>query len=99
MDGVNLQASMHNLTQVDRLQNEEHTAPIANQDRNAQAAKEEAAKRVQMPVEPDSVEEKRIDAENHKAKIKEKRKKRKKEEKEKKKNIGTNTGRFIDFNA
>ena len=63
MNGVNFQASFHNLTQVDKIQQDEHHAPVAKQDQNAEAAKEEAAKRIDMPTEPDEPEGKAVDPE------------------------------------
>ena len=51
MNGVNLQASMHNLSQMDRHQHEVHRAPVENQVQNADAEREQAARRVDMPVE------------------------------------------------
>lgn len=62
MSGVNVQISMTNLTQVDRHQNDLHRMPGVHQEQNAQIAHEAAQKRIQMPVEADAVEKKRIDA-------------------------------------
>lgn len=66
MSGVNVQISMTNLTQVDRHQNDLHRMPGVFQEQNAQTAHEAAQKRVQMPIEADAVEKKKIDAKNQK---------------------------------
>jgi hypothetical protein len=61
MNGLNFQASVSNLTQVDRFQQGSHRLPMVNQEQNAQIAQDEASKRVTIPLQPDKVEGKKID--------------------------------------
>ena len=100
MNGVNFQASFHNLTQVDKIQQDEHHAPVAKQDQNAEEAKEEAAKRIDMPTEPDETEGKVIDPENKKKNPGQRRRKKKKKKKAKRApDRRRDRGRFVDFSA
>ncbi len=98
VDGMNLQASMHNLTQMDKIQQDSHNTPILNQDKNAEAAKEAAAQRITKPNEAEETEEKTIDPDNRK-KDANRNKKKKKKKKRKPSNRGGDTGHFIDFSA
>lgn len=101
MNGVNFQASFHNLTQVDRVQQDEHHAPIVKQDQNAEEAKEEAARRIDMPTQPDEPEGKIVDPENKKENPKQRRKKKKKKKGKPKRppDRRRDRGRFVDFSA
>lgn len=99
VDGMNLQASMHNLTQMDKFQQDSHHTPIVNQEKNAEAAKEKAAQRIDKPMEPDETEEKTIDPENRRKDARRNQKKKKKKKKTKPPNRGEDTGHFIDFSA
>ena len=100
MNGVNFQASFHNLTQVDKIQQDEHHAPVAKQDQNAEAAKEEAAKRIDMPTEPDEPEGKVVDPEAKKENPGRRRKKKKKKKQAKRApDRRRDRGRFVDFSA
>ena len=101
MNGVNFQASFHNLTQVDKLQQDEHTTPIVKQDQNAEKTKEEAAKRIDMPTQPDHTEGKVVDPTNKKEHQGQrgKKKKKKKEQQKRSPDLGKNRGRFVDFSA
>lgn len=56
-----MQISVSHLTQVDRHHDNMHRTPIIHQVQNAQRAEDEAARRMNMPVEPDAVEKKSID--------------------------------------
>ena len=75
MSEINMQLSVTQLTQMDRHQNDAHRTPTIHQEQNAQLAHEEATRRLAMPVEPDTVEKKRIDPEG---KQKDRNKRRKK---------------------
>jgi hypothetical protein len=100
MNTVNLQASINNLTQVDRVQQAEHRAPMANQVQNAAVAAEEAQQRVNTPVQPDQVEGKVIDPKDER---REKRARQGKKERSRgnkpKHDPPSKTGYFIDLNA
>jgi hypothetical protein len=50
MNGLNFQASVSNLTQMDRHQHDAHRAPVENQEQNARQARDEAARRLVMTV-------------------------------------------------
>lgn len=99
MNEMNIPASMHNLTQMDRIQQNQHNAPISNQAQNAEKAKEEAARRIDMPVEPDQVEGKIINPDDKKEGNFQKGKKKKKKNKKQQLDMEGDTGRFIDFSA
>ena len=100
MNGINFQASFHNLTQVDKIQQDEHHTPVAKQDQNAEEAKEAAAKRIDMPTEPDETEGKVIDPENKKEHPgRRRRKKKKKKAVKKAPDRRKDRGRFVDFSA
>ncbi|MBN1309122.1 MAG: hypothetical protein JXA18_14455 [Chitinispirillaceae bacterium] len=79
MSEINMQLSITQLTQMDRHQNDAHRTPTVHQEQNAQLAQEEATRRLAMPVEPDTVEQKRIDPEGKRNERKEQRKKRRRE--------------------
>lgn len=59
MNEVNFQASVNNTVQMDRHQQDTARTPVVNQSQNAVIEQEEAEKRIQMPVQPDQVKEKR----------------------------------------
>ena len=98
MNGVDLQASFHNLSQMNKHQADGHTTPITNQEQNAEAAKEEAARRIDKPNEAEETEGKTIDPEKKKENNRQRRKKKKKDKRKQRKNPGS-TGRFVDFSA
>ena len=56
-----MRVSMSNLVQMDRHQADSHRGPMVNQQQNADAAREEAARRLASPTEPDKTEGKTID--------------------------------------
>lgn len=98
VDGMDLSASMHNLTQMDKFQQDSHQTPIHNQEQNQEAAKEEAARRLDMPVQPDEAEGKTINPDNRKKHPNQRKKKKKKKQKQPP-NRGGDTGHFVDFSA
>ena len=66
MNGLNFQASVSNLTQMDRHQQDLHRSPVVNQEQNAQIARDDAAQRILRPMQPDEVEEKKVDPKQRK---------------------------------
>ena len=78
MNGLNFQASVSNLTQMDRYHQETHRTPVVNQEQNAQIAQDEAARRTMMPMQPDEAEGKKIDHRQRKGDDTGKKKSRKK---------------------
>jgi hypothetical protein len=79
MNGLNFQASVSNLTQMDRFQQGAHRTPVVNQEQNAQIAMEDASRRAAMPVQPDVVVAKKIDPGQRKRDESGKKKNRKRE--------------------
>jgi hypothetical protein len=84
MNAVNLQASVNNVTQMDKFQQDQARTPVVNQDQNAAIAREEAEKRIRMPTEPEHAEGKKIDP-------RQERKNRQSRKKRQNKNIQENT--------
>ncbi len=100
MNGINFQASLHNLTQVDRIQQTGHQTPVADQQINAQQAKEDAAQRIDKPNQPDRTEEKIIDpAKGNKENTAKKRRKSKRGDKAKRPADRNNQAGHIDYIA
>lgn len=82
MSEFNVNVSHLNSVQMDRHQNDMHRGPVVYQAQNAEINKNEAEKRVKMPVQPDSAEGKTIDPDD-KRQEKEKQKKRNRQQIEK----------------
>jgi hypothetical protein len=61
MDDGDMRVSMSNLVQMDRHQTDVHRGPMVNQEQNADAARQEASRRLASPTEPDKSEGKTID--------------------------------------
>ncbi len=97
MNGLNFQASLSNLTQMDRFQHDAHRSPVINQEQNAQAAREEAMNRIIMPMEPDSVEKKKIDTGQRKRDDGKCKRNRKKEAKNLSSRNSTGNGYILDI--
>ena len=76
MSEINMQISVTHLTQMDRHQNDTHRGPMVNQAQNAQMAEDESIQRMNMPVEPDTVEKKNIDPDRKRHDRQDRRKKR-----------------------
>lgn len=91
--------SVANLPHVDRLHNESIKAPIVNQEFNAQVAKEDAAKRTEMAVEPDKADGKSIDPEDRGPTARHDRKRRKQKPPVKPPRIRPHDGSTIDVEA
>lgn len=104
MSGINFQASFHNLTQVEQLQQQNHQTPAVQHHHNAEAAQKEASLKAKIPTPPDKSENKLIDtnAQRQRTFFTKKRK-----EKKKKKNADRTrrnrkrvcTGGCIDYDA
>jgi hypothetical protein len=100
MNRASIQASLHNLTQVNRIQHNEHTTPINNQEQNANISQEKASERITKPTEAEQADGKVIDPGNaKKIRLKKKKKKKKNFRKFKKQNRSRETGRFVDFSV
>ena len=66
MDSVNVNFSVNNLPQMDRLQSDIHRTPVVHQDQNARTAEEQADLRMKMPVEAEETENKNVDPDDKK---------------------------------
>jgi hypothetical protein len=66
MNAVNLQASINNVTQMDKHQQDQSRTPIVHQDQNASIAREDAEKLIRMPIEPEHVEGRKVDGRQEK---------------------------------
>jgi hypothetical protein len=97
MNGLNFQASVSNLTQMDRFQLDAHRTPGVNQEQNAQLARDEASQRVTMPVQPDEVDGKKIDPGQRKRHQARKKKSRKGDMRLGREESGGKDGCFIDI--
>jgi hypothetical protein len=100
MNGINFQASVTNVTQMDRHQQDIHKAPSVNQEQNALIARHEAAERTMKPVQPDGTKDKKIDADERK-RDNDRNKKRHQENQGSKENGGkkSDSGFFLDIEA
>ena len=97
MNGLNFQASVYNLTQMDRVQQDAHRTPVVNQEQNAQIALDEASRRTAMPMQPDEVEGKKIDPGQRKRDDSGKKKNRKKALKNASAIAAKKNGYFLDI--
>ena len=66
MNAVNMQASVNNVTQMDKHQQDQSRAPLVHQDQNAVIAREDAEKLIRMPAEPEHAEGKKVDPRHEK---------------------------------
>jgi hypothetical protein len=99
MDGVDFQASVTNLTQMDRHQQDTVRSPGINQEQNSQIAREEAGQKAIRPTQPDEAEGKKVDPKERRRNF-DKRKERKKQgHSEGLPGKSTNSGFFLDVNA
>jgi hypothetical protein len=99
MNTVNLQSSMNNLTQVDRVQADSHRMPVTNQMQNIASAKIETDHRMQAPVQLEQSDPKNVNPDERKRVfIINKRKKQAKKHPEQRRPAGDG-GRFVDMTA
>ena len=61
MNAVNMQASVNNVTQMDKHQQDQSRTPLVHQDQNAVIAREDAEKLIRMPTEAERAEGKKVD--------------------------------------
>jgi hypothetical protein len=99
MNGIDMQASVHNLSQMDRHQSEAHRTPVVHQEGNADRAMREAAARIDMPVEPDEAEGKNADSQGRSKVFVRRRRRRREEEEEERRGRAEGRGFFVDFDA
>jgi hypothetical protein len=103
MNAVNFQASLNNLVQMDRFQQDTSKTPVVNQQQNEVISQDEAEKRIRMPVQPEQPESKIINPDQKKQESftgkKKKKDKESKENKNTKQGQSTDSGFFIDVQA
>jgi hypothetical protein len=99
MDGVNFQASVNNLTQMDRHQQDAVRTPGVNQEQNSQIARDEAAQKALRPEQPDEIEGKRVDPKQRKQDNDKRKDQKKKERGDGAPGKSTSSGFFLDVNA
>ena len=97
MNGLNFQASVSNLTQMDRYQQDAHRTPVVNQEQNAQAAQDEASQRALKPMQPDGADGKRIDPGQRRRDENSKKRNRKKGAKDASNVAMKKNGHFLDI--
>ncbi len=103
MDGMDMHASLHNLTQMDKVRQDQHQLPVAHQAQNAENEKNEAAARIDRPNEAEEAEGKIIDPKKRRDEERRRRRRQKKDELSRRqnhnKNRGQDRGRFVDFSV
>ncbi|HEX7511358.1 MAG TPA: hypothetical protein VF335_08665 [Chitinivibrionales bacterium] len=99
MDGLNLQASVSNVVQMDRHQQDIHRTPGINQEQNAEIARNVSAQRIAKPVEPDDVEKKKVDQGARKNDAESRKKKRSKKQANAVAGKSPESGYFLDVQA
>jgi hypothetical protein len=101
MDGLNLQASVNNVTQMDKHQQDQSRSPLVHLDQNAVIAREDAEKRLRMPVEPDHVDGKKVDPRQEKRDRQSRRRKQNKNNPDAAKNLprSSSSGYIVDIEA
>ena len=93
MDGMNMQASFNNLTQMDKVQQDRHQLPIVNQVQNGEIAKQEAASKIDKANELEGLEGKIVDPKRKKEEEQRKKKKSRKRRRD------GDSGHFVDFSV
>jgi hypothetical protein len=99
MSGVNVTISVNNLVQMDRLQTDAHRGPMVNQEQNAEAARQDAMRRVVAPAQPDGVEGKKIDPEAKRDEQARKRRGKRRGASPEVSPEAKDRGRIVDFSA
>lgn len=98
MDGVNLQASVNNTTQMDRFAQDASRTPLVHQDKAELIAQNNAEKRIHMPLEAEQADNKKVDS-----KYKEQNQKKQKQKQQKKSAPAQlknrNSGLIVDIEA
>jgi hypothetical protein len=101
MNAVNLQASVNNVTQMDKFQQDQSRTPLVNQDQNALIAREEAEKRIRMPMETEHAEGKKVDRRQEKKDRggNQKRQRKNRQNGPKSPPLSTSSGYIVDIQA
>jgi hypothetical protein len=97
MSGLDLQASMSNLTQMDRHQQDAHRSPVAHQQQNAVQAQQDAMRRLAMPPPSDALEQKDPDSRRTKREYRFRKRRRQHARVARQRDSGG--GGFVDYNA
>ncbi|HAJ79942.1 MAG TPA: hypothetical protein DCO75_09230 [Fibrobacteres bacterium] len=99
MNGINLQASITNVTQMDRHQNDMNRLPVANREQNSQIAMNQAAQKLIRPTQADGAEGKKIDPDQRKKDTGNRKKKRSGDRNNEPAGKSSDSGFFIDIEA
>lgn len=97
---VDFNASMSNLSQLERHQNDGHRAPMIDQQANIEKAREEALQRTEMATEPEEPEGKNVDPRDRRREEQRRdRKRRAMKKKKRTKRPRPGGGSFVDIDA
>jgi hypothetical protein len=104
MNGVNLQAAINNVPQMDRFQQDLNRMPQVNQEQNALLSRQQQTQRALRPEEPEETANKIVDPRDNKRNHGDKKKKRAQAKKELSNHkpgpvAHGNSGSMIDFRA
>ena len=101
MRGIDLQASVSNLTQMDRVQNDAQRMPAVNQAATSIRLRDQGAERVTRPGQPDAAEKGAIDPDDSRHESPEKQRKRKQQAQTQhgRPRNTRETGHFVDLDA
>jgi hypothetical protein len=104
MNGVNLQAAINNVPQMDRFQQDLNRMPQVNQEQNALLSRQQQTQRALRPEAPEEAENKIVDPRENKRNPGDKKKKRAPQKKTLSNHnpgpvVPKNSGSMIDFRA
>jgi hypothetical protein len=97
MNTLDVQASLNNLVQMDRHQEEGNRIPMVHQSANASFERENAAHRLERPNQPEQPEGKNVDSEAHKRYMQAREKRRQAHKKQQRRGRTDGAGRFVDL--
>jgi hypothetical protein len=98
MNTFDVHASMNNLLQMNRPQEEANRIPLQHQTSNAVVHQEEVDKRIERPNQPDQPEGKNVDSGSHKRYQREQAKRKRVEKKKvSRRSASDGAGRFVDI--
>lgn len=99
MNGLNLQASVTNVTQMERHQHDTHRTPGINQEQNAEIARNASAQRAVKATAPDETEGKKVESRDRKKDFDKRKKKRSSKPPKPDSGKSTDSGYFLDVQA
>ncbi len=99
MERINIPASLQNLTQVGKVQTQQHNAPIIQALQNQKIDIQKTNERSEKPNEVDESENLIIDPDERRKQEQKKKKKRGKKNNPDRENRGSQSGHFVDYSA